>query len=106
MPYCLIAENPAETAEHSDRVSEHLRTTGPIPPEGQLLLISGPAESGWRNISVWDSLESQKRFFETRLRAAVEYAGCPIDSATFTMFEVHALMAGDLMGSPQPAATA
>lgn len=103
MPYCLIAENPAETAEHSDRVAEHLRTTGPIPPEGQLLLISGAAESGWRNVSVWDSLESQQRFFEGRLKAAVDYAGCPMESAKIAVFEVHTLMAGDLMGTPQPA---
>jgi hypothetical protein len=104
MPYCLVAENPAETAEHFERVNEHLRTTGPLPPEGQRLLISGPGESGgWRNISVWDSIEAQQRFFQERLKPAVAFAGCPMESASMTMFEVHSLLAGDLIGAPQPA---
>jgi hypothetical protein len=104
MPYCLVAENPAETAEHFERVNEHLRTTGPLPPEGQRLLISGPGESGgWRNISVWDSIEAQQRFFQERLKPAVAFAGCPMESASMTMFEVHSLLAGDLTGAPQPA---
>jgi hypothetical protein len=103
MPYCLVAENPAETAEHFERVNEHLRTTGPLPPEGQRLMIAGPFDSGWRNISVWDSLEAQQRFFEERLRPAVEYAGCPIAEAKMTVFEIHTLLAGDLVGAPQPA---
>lgn len=103
MPFCLIAENPAETAEHFDRVAEHLRTTGPIPPEGQRLMIAGPAGSGWRNISVWDSADAQRRFFEERLKPAVEWAGCPMSSATMSTFEVHALLAGDLTGAAQPA---
>jgi hypothetical protein len=103
MPYCLVAVNPAETVEHFERVNEHLRTIGPLPPEGQRLMIAGPSDSGWHNISVWDSLEAQQRFFEERLKPAIEYAGCPIGEARMKVFEIHTLLAGDLVGAPQPA---
>jgi hypothetical protein len=63
-------------------------------------MIAGPSESGWRNISVWDSLEAQQRFFNERLKPAVEATGCPMESATITVFEVHELLAGDLIGAP------
>lgn len=103
MAYCLIAENPDESQEQFEQMIEHLRCTGPLPPEGQRLLIAGQAEDGWRAIAVWDSPEALKRFREERLLPAARATGCPIDSARTTLFEVHTLVAGDLVGTPEPA---
>ena len=103
MPYCVIAENPYEGADAFERINQHIRSTGPFPPEGQLLLIAGSAEPGWRAISVWDSQDAQERFFTERLRPACERAGVDFDKVKRTVFEVHTLVAGDLTGALQPA---
>jgi hypothetical protein len=95
MPYCVIAENPEEGAQAFDRINQHLRDTGPFPPEGQLLLIAGPGEPGWRAISVWDSEEAAQRFFTDRLRPVCERAGVDFGKVQRTVFEVHMLVAGD-----------
>jgi hypothetical protein len=103
MAICLVIENPDEDQEHWEQVNAHLRSTGPQPPEGQRLLIAGAADSGWRVVSVWDSREAFQRFAEEQLVPACRATGCPIGSAKMTMFEVHTLVAGDLVGTPQPA---
>ena len=103
MPYCVIAENPYEGAEAFERINQHIRATGPFPPEGQLLLIAGPGEAGWRAISVWDSTEAYERFFTERLRPACEPAGVDFDEVKQSVFEVHALVAGDLTAALQAA---
>ena len=103
MAYCLIAENPEEGQEQFERMTRYLSATGSFPPDGQRLLIAGPAEHGWRSISVWDSLEALKRFQAEQLLPACRATGCPLDSARTTVFEVHTLVAGDLIGTPQPA---
>jgi hypothetical protein len=103
MPYCVIVENPREGQAEWERVTAHLRSGGALPPEGQRLLIAGPGEPGWRSISVWDSLEALERFETARLLPAVRATGCPRESARKTVFEIHTLLAGDLVGAPQPA---
>lgn len=103
MPYCVIAENPNEGANGFERINHHIRSTGPFPPEGQLLLIAGSAEPGWRAISVWDSQDAHERFFTERLRPACERAGVDFDKVKRTVFEVHTLVAGDLTRALQPA---
>jgi hypothetical protein len=103
MAYCLIAENPDESQEQFGQTIAYLRSTGPFPPDGQRLLIAGPAEDGWRAITVWDSPEALKRFRVERLSPAVEATGCPVGNVKTTTFEVHTLVAGDLVGTPEPA---
>ena len=103
MPYCVIAENPHEGADAFERINQHIRSTGPFPPEGQLLLIAGSAEPGWRAISVWDSKDAYERFFTERLRPACEPAGVDFTNIKRTVFDVHTLVAGDLTGALQPA---
>ena len=46
-------------------------------PEGCLVHIGGPTESGWRVIEVWDTEDNQRRFQEDRLNAAFDAAGKP-----------------------------
>ena len=103
MAYCLIVENPNQSQEQAEQVMAHVRSTGPVPPEGARLVVAGPAEPGWRVISIWDSQEARERFFAERLAPAWEEAGLSFDSVKQTLFEVHSLVAGDLTGVPQPA---
>ena len=98
-----IFEHPSARRDDYARVMEHLRGTGPVPPDGARLILSGEAEPGWRVITVWDSREEVDRFFAERLRPAYEHAGLSIDEGTRTYFEVQSLVAGDLVGAAQPA---
>lgn len=100
MAQCLIVENPDMGPEHAEQVEAHLRTTGPIPPEGARLVLIGPANPGRRVITVWDSEEARERFFGERLAPAYAEAGLSLDTVRRTVFEVESLVAGDLTGTP------
>jgi hypothetical protein len=50
---------------------------------------------------VWDSADALERFQTERLLPACRATGCPVDSASKTMFEVHTLVAGDLVGAAE-----
>jgi hypothetical protein len=102
MAICLIVENPDQSQEQAEQVLAHVRSTGPFPPEGARLMLAGPADPGYRVISVWDSNEARERFFAERLTPAYKHAGLSLDSIKRTIFEVHTLAAGDLTGVPQP----
>lgn len=102
MAFCQIVENPVQTEEQAEQVFSHVRSTGPVPPEGARLMLAGPANPGWRVISVWDSEEARDRFFSERLAPAYAAAGLSMDTIERTVFDVHALAAGDLTGTPQP----
>jgi hypothetical protein len=103
MAICQIAHNRNQTPEQADQIFAHLRTTGPVPPDGARLLVSGPADQGYRVITVWDSNEARERFLEERLASAYEATGLSMDDLERTVFEVRTLVAGDLAGTPQPA---
>lgn len=103
MAICLIVENPEQTQEQAMQVMGHVRSTGPIPPEGARLMLAGPASPGWRVISAWDSEEPLERFFAERLAPAYGEVGLSLEGVERTLFELHALVAGDLTGAPQPA---
>jgi hypothetical protein len=69
-----------------------------------MLLIAGPAEPGWRVITVWESAETLERFYSERFATACQAAGIgSLDDMERTIFEVKALVAGDLVRAPQPA---
>lgn len=103
MAICQIFENPDQSQEHADQVFAHVRSTGPVPPEGARLVLAGPANPGWRVITVWDSEEARDKFFAERLAPAYKEAGLSLDSVKRTQFEVSRLTAGDLTGAAQPA---
>jgi hypothetical protein len=104
MAYCHIVENREATQDQFEQLKAHLSTTGSFPPDGQTLLIAGPAETGWRVITVWDSEEKLERFYTERFPAACQAAGIgSLDDMERTIFEVKALVAGDLVAAPQPA---
>jgi len=99
MAICQIFDSPDVTAEDFERVSLHVRSTGPMMPEGARLLVAGPAAGGWRVVSVWDSHEALERFVAERLVPAYEAAGLSFGDATRSPFDVHTLVAGDLVGT-------
>jgi hypothetical protein len=103
MTYCAIIENPDAGEEQFEHVKAHLRDAGAFPPEGQRLLIGGPAEQGWRVISVWDSEGALERFYTEGLLTALSAIDVPYDRMTRTTFQVQTLVAGDLTAAPQPA---
>src|SRR6202011_4933224 len=75
MAYCLIVENPEMSENLAQQVFAHVRSSGPVPPEGCRLMLAGPAAPGTRVISVWDSPETAQRFFAERLGRAYTEAG-------------------------------
>ena len=103
MAYCQIFEHPDVTAEKLEQVMAHVRTTGPVLPEGARLLVAGPADPVTRVITIWDSNEARERFISERLSKAYDEAGLSLDRGNMTVFEVSKLAAGDLTGAPQPA---
>ena len=104
MAYCHIVENRQAGQEQFEQLNAHLSATSPFPPDGQMLLVAGPADPGWRVITVWESEEKLKRFYTERFPAACQAAGIDsVDSMERKIFEVRTLIAGDLVGAPQPA---
>jgi hypothetical protein len=103
MAFCQIVENAEQTDEQAQQVLSHVRRTGPVPPEGARLMIAGPANPGWRVISVWDSEQARDQFFAERLAPAYEAAGLSMGNIKRTVFDIHELVAGDLTGTLQPA---
>jgi hypothetical protein len=103
MAICAIVENRDASAEKYDQVREHVNGTGPVPPEGARLVMGGPANPGFRMISVWESREARERFFAERLGPAYKQAGLSLDGIRLTEFELTTLVAGDLTEAPQPA---
>jgi hypothetical protein len=95
MAICNIIESPGRTAEQYELISGHVRSTGPVPPEGCRLALLGNE----RGITVWDSPEDRDRFLAERLAPAWQAAGLSLDDADQTEFEIDMLVAGDLTGA-------
>jgi hypothetical protein len=100
MAICVISENPKGTAEMYEQVVERVSQGGP--PPGAIFQIAGPADPGWRVISVWESRDAFESFVSERLAPAWEDHGISRDDVNFTIFEAHSYMAGDLSGASQP----
>jgi hypothetical protein len=103
MVICNIHEDLRQTYAQAQQIAAHVRSTGPLLPEGARLLISGPGDPGWRVVTVWDSPQARDQFVSQRLAPAYAAAGLSLQGVTRTQFEVQMLIAGDLVGAPQPA---
>ena len=95
MAICNIFETPARTPDELERIDAHLRSTGPVPPEGCRLVLIGGAYA----ITVWESEVDRDRFVTTRLRPAYDAVGLSMDDLERKQFEVETLVAGDLVGA-------
>ena len=99
MAICNIIDDLARTQDQFERISAHVRDSGPVPPQGCRLVLLGRE----RAITVWDSPEQRDRFLAERLGPAYEAVGLSLDDSTRTQFDVEMLLAGDLAGmAPQP----
>jgi hypothetical protein len=99
MAICNIIDDPDRTQQQYERITAHLRSSGPVPPQGCRLVLLGREQA----ITVWDSSEQRDRFLAERLGPAYEAAGLSLDEITRTQFDVELLVAGDLAGiAPQP----
>jgi hypothetical protein len=99
MAICNIIDDPDRTQQQHERITAHVRGSGPTPPEGCRLVLLGRE----RAITVWDSSDDRDRFLAERLGPAYDAAGLSLDEVTRTQFDVELLVAGDLAGiAPQP----
>jgi hypothetical protein len=103
MAICNIIEDAGRAGEQYERITAHVRGSGPTPPEGcRLVLLSRE-----RTITVWDSPEELERFLAERLAPAYQAVGRSLDELSRSQFDVDMLVAGDLAGmAPQPAGAA
>ena len=95
MAICNIIDDPNRSAEERERITDHVRRSGPTPPEGCRLVLLGTE----RAITVWDSPDARDRFLAERLAPAYQAAGLSLDDAERTQFDVDMLVAGDLAGA-------
>ena len=102
MAICNIIEDARQTGKQARQLAAHLRSSGPVLPEGARLLLSGCGDPGGRMITVWDSAAACDQFFTERLAPAYEAVGISLDGVTRRQFEVQMLTAGDLFGAPRP----
>ena len=102
MAYCLIVDNPNGSGELYEQIIQQVAANGEMPPTGAIFQVAGPAEGGWRVITVWESREAQERFRDERLIPAFNELGVARDGMTWSDFEAHSFMAGDLSGAAQP----
>jgi hypothetical protein len=99
MAICNIIDDAHRSAEEYERITAHVRSSGPVPPEGCRLVLM----SRERAITVWDSPEDRDRFLAERLASAYQAVGCSLDEVTRSQFDVDLLVAGDLAGmAPHP----
>ena len=94
MAICNIIDDADRSAEAYERITAHVRGSGPTPPEGCRLVLLGRE----RAITVWDSPEDRDRFLAERLAPAYRAVGRSLDEVTRSEFEVDMLVAGDLAG--------
>ena len=102
MAICNIIEDARQTGKQARQLAAHLRSSGPVLPEGARLLLSGCGDPGGRMITVWDSAEACDQFFTERLAPAYEAVGISLDGVTRRQFDIQMLTAGDLFGAPRP----
>jgi hypothetical protein len=94
MAICNIIDDPGRSADEYERITAHVRGSGPTPPQGCRLGVLGME----RAITVWDSPEDRDRFLAERLAPAYQAVGRSLDEVSRSQFDVDMLVAGDLAG--------
>lgn len=72
MSYCEILDIDGQTMAEVERITTEL---GPEPIAGLIVQAVGPAATGVRMVSVWESRADHDRFIAERLHPAFERAG-------------------------------
>ena len=99
MAVCTIVDNPNGNAELFGEVQAKLAESGPMPPEGGMVMIAGDADGKWRVISVWESQEKMDEFLQNRLRPAFAEVGVPQEGVSMQSFETSFVMASESVPS-------
>ena len=76
MAIAMIFDNPGGTQAQYDEVHAAV-TPDNRPPAGLLYHVTGPTETGWRVVEVWESQEAADRFFRDTLGPALQRANIP-----------------------------
>ncbi|HEV2238564.1 MAG TPA: hypothetical protein VGR57_18040 [Ktedonobacterales bacterium] len=81
MAILVIDQAPGVTAAQYEAI---VRQLGPDTTQpGQMLLLAGPVEGGWRVISVWESQEAYEAFRRDRLMPVVTQQSGITDQVQF-----------------------
>ena len=91
MAIAMLIEFSGGTAEDYDRVLQRLDLGGKMAPGG-IFHVVGPTDDGLRVVDVWDSQEAFDRFFEDKLRKALEAEGLP--EPKISVWPVHNMIPG------------
>ena len=91
MAIAFLLEFAGATSDQYDRVIERLELGGKM-PSGGVYHIAGSTDDGWRVVDVWKSQEDFDRFFEEKLRAALEAEGLP--APNMSAWPVHNTLTG------------
>ncbi len=74
MAVMKILHMPGTRQEQYEAILRDLDIVNRI-PEGALAHIAGPVDDGWQVVAVWVSDEDFRRFWDGKLRAAMNKAG-------------------------------
>jgi hypothetical protein len=83
MSVVVTIDVPGGTEQQYDAIAAKVFPDGKI-PEGWLLHLSGPTETGWRVVNVVPSQAEFEAFAQDRLIPAAEAAGDPPAQMTFS----------------------
>ncbi len=89
MAIAMLLDNPGGTQAQYDQVHAEVAPDN-RPPAGLLYHVTGPTETGWRLVEVWESQEAADRFFQERLGPALQRANVPPRRPQ--VFPVHNIM--------------
>jgi len=75
MTIAMMVDNPQGSEEVYEKVRAHMGLGSSVPPGG-ILQFAGPSPNGgWRVISVWESEDDARRFYDERVRPAFDAIG-------------------------------
>ena len=99
MAIVIIQDWPEEETERStanyDAISQRLRDSGAIPPEGCHLHCAGWTGHGFRIMEIWDEREQFDRFVAEKVMPLVmEMPSGNQQQPEITAYELHSLMTG------------
>jgi hypothetical protein len=75
MAIAIIGDLPGGNAQLDQQIMQQIGVSPSSPPAGALARFAGPAEGGWRVISVWESQDAWDTFRRERMEPAFRQAG-------------------------------
>jgi hypothetical protein len=89
MAIAMTVDNPNGSPEQYEQVQAQLGL-GASPPAGAIFQMSGPGpDGGWRVVSVWETEAEASRFWDERVRPALEAAGGDPEAVRSQIWRLH-----------------